>query len=32
MDAVAMGQGDGLQVHHLQKAFSPGKTHREVGK
>lgn len=32
MDAVAMGQGDGLQVHHLQQAFSPGKTHREVGK
>ena len=31
MDPVAVGQGDGLEVHHLQKAFSPGKPHSEVG-
>jgi hypothetical protein len=28
---VAVGQGDGFEVHHLQKAFSPGKPHSEVG-
>jgi hypothetical protein len=31
VDPVAVGQGDGLEVHHLQKAFSPGKPHSEVG-
>jgi hypothetical protein len=31
VDAVAMGQGNGFGVHHLQKAFSPGKPHSEVG-
>jgi hypothetical protein len=31
MDAVTLGQGEGLQVHHLEKAFSPGKMHHEVG-
>ncbi|MBO1438453.1 hypothetical protein, partial [Meiothermus sp. CFH 77666] len=31
MDVVTLGQGEGLQIHHLEKAFSPGKTHREVG-
>jgi hypothetical protein len=25
VDPVAVGQGDGLEVHHLQKALSPGK-------
>ena len=30
MDPVAVGQGDGLEVHHLQKALSPGKPHSEV--
>jgi len=31
VDPVAVGQGDGFEVHHLQKAFSPGKLHSEVG-
>jgi hypothetical protein len=31
VDPVAVGQGDGFEVHHLQKAFSPGKPHSEVG-
>lgn len=31
MDAVAVGQGDGLEVHHLQKSFSASKAHSEVG-
>jgi hypothetical protein len=31
VDPVAVGQGDGFEVHHLQKAFSPGKPHGEVG-
>ena len=31
VDPVAVGQGDGLEVHHLQKALSPGKPHGEVG-
>jgi len=30
VDPVAVGQGDGLEVHHLQKALSPGKPHSEV--
>jgi hypothetical protein len=28
---VAVGQGDGLEVRHLQKALSSGKPHGEVG-
>jgi len=31
VDAVAVSQEDGFEVHHLQKAFSPGKPHSEVG-
>jgi hypothetical protein len=31
VDPVAVGQGDGFEVHHLQKALSPGKPHSEVG-
>jgi hypothetical protein len=31
MNPVAVGQGKGFEVHHLQKTFSQGKTHREVG-
>jgi hypothetical protein len=31
VDPVAVGQGNGLEVHHLQKALSPGKPHSEVG-
>jgi len=27
---VAVGQGDGLEVHHLQKALSPGKPYGQV--
>ena len=30
VDPVAVGQGDGFEVHHLQKALSPGKPHGEV--
>jgi hypothetical protein len=31
VDAVAVGQGDGFEVHHPQKAFSSGKPYGEVG-
>jgi hypothetical protein len=31
VDPVAVGQGDGLEVHHLRKALSPGKPHGKVG-
>nr|WP_253729590.1 hypothetical protein [Thermus scotoductus] len=31
VDAVAMGQGNGFGVHHLQKALPPGKPYSEVG-
>jgi hypothetical protein len=31
VDPMAVDQGDGLEVHHLQKALSPGKPHGEVG-
>jgi len=27
---VAVGQGDGFEVHHLQKALSPGKPYGQV--
>jgi hypothetical protein len=27
---VAVGQGNGLEVHHLQKALSPGKPYGQV--
>ena len=27
---MAVGQGDGFKVHHLQKALSPGKPHGQV--
>ncbi len=30
MDPVAVGQGDGFEVHHLQKALSPGKPYGQV--
>jgi len=30
VDAVAVGQGDGFEVHHLQKALSPGKPYGQV--
>jgi hypothetical protein len=30
VDPVAVGQGDGLEVHHLQKALSPGKPYGQV--
>ncbi len=30
MDPVAVGQGNGLEVHHLQKALSPGKPYGQV--
>ncbi len=31
VDPVTVVQGDGLEVHHLQKALSPGKPHGQVG-
>jgi hypothetical protein len=30
VDPVAVGQGNGLEVHHLQKALSPGKPYGQV--
>jgi hypothetical protein len=30
VDPVAVGQGDGFEVHHLQKALSPGKPYGQV--
>ena len=30
MDAVAVGEGDGFEVHYLQKALSPGKPYGQV--
>jgi hypothetical protein len=30
VDVVAVGQGDGFEVHHLQKALSPGKPYGQV--
>jgi hypothetical protein len=30
VDAVAVGEGDGFEVHHLQEALSPGKPYGQV--
>ena len=31
MDAMAVGQGDGFEVHHLEETHPPGKADGQVG-